>query len=81
MLASALDYEQTLTKVAQLAVPRLADWCSVTLPDGDRLRSVALAHTDPAKVAFARATRSATRRSLDAPTGAAAGAARRRRRR
>jgi PAS domain S-box-containing protein len=53
VLASELDYEQTLSRIAELAVPRLADWCSVTLPDGDRLRSVAVAHTDPAKVAYA----------------------------
>ena len=53
VLASDLDYEQTLAKVAELAVPRLADWCSVTLPAGDRLRTVAVAHADPAKVAFA----------------------------
>ena len=33
VLASALDYEQTLAQVAELAVPRLADWCAVTMPD------------------------------------------------
>jgi len=54
VLASSLDYEQTLAKVAELAVPRLADWCSVSLPRGDRLRAVALAHSDPEKVALAR---------------------------
>ena len=36
MLASSLDYEQTLARIARLAVPRLADWCAVALPDGDR---------------------------------------------
>ena len=30
VLASSLDYEQTLNRIARLAVPRLADWCSVT---------------------------------------------------
>ena len=50
-----LDYEQTLAKVAALAVPRLADWCAVTLPAGERLRPVAVAHSDPDKIAFARA--------------------------
>ena len=54
VLASALDYEQTLARVAELAVPRLADWCTVTLPAGDRLHTVALAHSDPDMVAFAR---------------------------
>ena len=33
--------QETLAKVAELAVPRLADWCSVSLPDGNQLRPVA----------------------------------------
>jgi PAS domain S-box-containing protein len=53
-LASSLDYETTLAAVARLAVPRLADWCSVYLTDaGNGLRRVAVAHADPAKVAWA----------------------------
>ena len=32
-LSSSLEYEETLQRVAQLAVPRLADWCAVELPD------------------------------------------------
>ncbi|MGH2447287.1 MAG: ATP-binding protein [Chloroflexota bacterium] len=46
VLSSSLDYEATLTQVAQLAVPFLADFAEVHLlqPDGT-LRSVALAHT------------------------------------
>ena len=47
-LASSLDYEETLQRVAQLAVPRLADWCAIELPDErGRLQQVALAHVDP----------------------------------
>ena len=38
VFASSLDYEQTLQRVAQLAVPALADWCAVELPD-DRGRA------------------------------------------
>lgn len=54
-LASSLDYEQTLTTVAQLAVPKLADWCLVDVATEDgRLRRVAVAHVDPAKVSLAR---------------------------
>ena len=54
-LASSLDYEQTLHNVAQLAVPRIADWCAVDLldEDGDR-RTVALAHMDPQQLAVAQ---------------------------
>src|SRR3954469_1713108 len=55
LLASSLDYEQTLAQVARLAVPELADWCGVTMPDDHgELRSVAVAHVDPDKVRFAR---------------------------
>jgi PAS domain S-box-containing protein len=54
-LSSSLDYEQTLQKVAQLAVPELADWCGVAMRgEGDVLDQVAVAHVDPAKVALAR---------------------------
>jgi PAS domain S-box-containing protein len=50
VLASSLDYQTTLTAVAQLYVPELADWCAIDVvePDGS-LKRVAVAHTDPAK--------------------------------
>ena len=50
VLASSLDYEQTLRNVAELAVPGIVDWCAVDLrtPDGGR-HPVAVAHADPAK--------------------------------
>ncbi|MEA2268876.1 MAG: hypothetical protein QOC64_1486 [Solirubrobacteraceae bacterium] len=55
LLSSSLDYEETLTQVARLAVPQLADWCGVSIPDEHGfVRSVAVAHVDPAKVRFAR---------------------------
>jgi PAS domain S-box-containing protein len=54
-LASSLDYEETLQRVAQLVVPGLADWCAVDVVDANlRLNQVAIAHVDPDKVAFAR---------------------------
>ncbi|HEY3253110.1 MAG TPA: GAF domain-containing protein, partial [Polyangiaceae bacterium] len=55
-LASSLDYHTTLTRVAELAVPELADWCTIDiLEPGARVsRQLAVAHADPAKVAFAR---------------------------
>ncbi len=72
-LASSLDYERTLQQVADLAVPALADWCSVSLPD-DRgaLLTVAVSHVDPAKVALARVLGERYPTSLDEPGGAAA---------
>jgi PAS domain S-box-containing protein len=57
-LASSLDYEETLRRVARLAVPEMADWCAVDVVDGaGRAHLVAVAHVDPDKVAFARAVR------------------------
>jgi PAS domain S-box-containing protein len=54
-LGASLDYESSLAQLAQLAVPRVADWCSVLLCDEDgSVRQLAVAHEDPAKVAFVR---------------------------
>jgi PAS domain S-box-containing protein len=56
VLASSLDYETTLRAVADLAVPFVADWCSVDVIEADgTVRRVALAHADPAKADIARA--------------------------
>ena len=55
ILNSSLDYEQTLKEVAGLAVPEFADWAGVSMPDRQGLiRQVAVVHSDPAKVEFAR---------------------------
>jgi serine phosphatase RsbU (regulator of sigma subunit) len=73
LLASSLDYERTLQQVAELAVPELADWCAVGMPDGRGfIRSVAVAHVDPDKVAFARRIGELYPSPADAPSGAAA---------
>ncbi|HKP63413.1 MAG TPA: PAS domain S-box protein [Polyangiales bacterium] len=55
-LAESLDYEQTVARVAQLAVPRLADWCAIDLiTEGQRApRRLAVAHVDPAKIQLAQ---------------------------
>jgi PAS domain S-box-containing protein len=70
VLASSMDFEQTLQQVAELAVPRLADWCAVGLPDGrGYIRTVAVAHVDPEKVTFARRLGERYPTRTDAPTG------------
>ncbi len=52
ILATSLDYEDTLERIAQLCVGRLADWCAIYTPD-DRGRLVrvasatALTHLEP----------------------------------
>jgi PAS domain S-box-containing protein len=72
LLASSLDYERTLQQVAELAVPQLADWCAVSLPDGHGLiRTVAVAHVDPDKVALARRIGERYPVRADSPTGTA----------
>ena len=72
VLASSLDYEQTLRRVAELAVPDLADWCSVDMLEGGQIRQLAVAHVDPAKVAYARELRERYPPSLEDPTGVGA---------
>jgi PAS domain S-box-containing protein len=54
-LFGSLDYRRTLQVVAQSAVPEIADWCRVELVEDDRaIRTIALAHRDPAKVSVVR---------------------------
>ena len=47
ILASSLDYEKTLNTVARLAVPFLADWCTVSMYEDSDLTGIAFAHADP----------------------------------
>lgn len=55
VLSSSLDYEATLTSVANLAVPSFADWASVDILDSqENLRRVAIRHSNPAKLRFAQ---------------------------
>ena len=57
-LGASLDYEATLSAVAQLAVPIIADWCAVDMAaERGVVQSVAVAHVDPEKVELARLLR------------------------
>jgi len=70
-LFGSLDLEQMLMQVAELAIRRLSDWCSVDLLDEEgRLVSVAVAHVDPEKVSLARELRERYPPDPDAATGA-----------
>jgi serine phosphatase RsbU (regulator of sigma subunit) len=69
-LASSLDYEVTLSNVAKLAVPTFADWCAIDVVDDGRLRRVAVAHVDPAKVRLATELAGRYPPDPDAPHGA-----------
>jgi PAS domain S-box-containing protein len=55
ILASSLDYRATVTQLAQLLVPKLADWCGIRLLDENgELQQLAAAHVDPAKAEWVR---------------------------
>jgi serine phosphatase RsbU (regulator of sigma subunit) len=57
VLAQTFDYESELRNLARLVVPRLADWCVIHIVDHQgEVQPIALAHTDPARVAEAWAT-------------------------
>ena len=69
-LVSSLDYHATLSLIARMAVPQLADWCAVDIlePDGS-LKLLAIAHPESSKVEWAREFRRAFPIDMTAPTG------------
>jgi PAS domain S-box-containing protein len=70
-LDASLDMEQTLAAVADLCVREIADWCSIDMSTHTgELRNVAVAHTDPGKVAAAHRMRNRYPPDLDGPGGA-----------
>jgi serine phosphatase RsbU (regulator of sigma subunit) len=71
ILASSLDYQQTLHNVAQIAVPALADWCAVDLVYEDLTREhVVVAHRDEERRKLAHRLRSFEPDKLDPEVGA-----------
>jgi PAS domain S-box-containing protein len=68
-LSESLDPERTLRSLADLLVPELADWCVIDLFERGAIRSVAIAHRDPERIALARALRERYPPDLDAPMG------------
>jgi PAS domain S-box-containing protein len=70
VLSSTLDSEATLSRVAQLCVPDLADWCAVDILDEDHtVRRLSVAHIDPAKVEWAHEIQQRYPPQMDAPRG------------
>jgi PAS domain S-box-containing protein len=70
LLTSSLDYETTLSTLAQLIVPELADWCSVDIVGDDgSVQPLVVAHADPAKVAWAEEIVRRYSYNPDAPYG------------
>jgi PAS domain S-box-containing protein len=69
-LVSSLDYQATLSRIARMAVPKLADWCAVDIlePDGS-LKLLAIAHSESSKVDWAREFRRTFPIDMSAPSG------------
>jgi PAS domain S-box-containing protein len=58
LLSSSLDYKMTLQTIARLAIPYVADWCSIDmLADDGSIEQLVLAHADPQKVRWAEEIR------------------------
>jgi PAS domain S-box-containing protein len=73
LLGSSLDFEETIRRVAELVVPRTADWCAVDLVDGGGVpRRIAVSHVDPAKIALAKELHERFPPDPDATSGLAA---------
>src|SRR5207302_561209 len=71
LLASSLEYEQTLQTVARSCVPKLADWCVVDLlADDGTIRTLAVEHVDSEKVDWALRLRERFDPPADTGTGA-----------
>jgi PAS domain S-box-containing protein len=71
-LASFLEADSMLKKLAALAVPRFADWCAVHLLENDgSIRLAAVAHADPDKVKLALELDRRFPQQADSPIGIA----------
>lgn len=58
LLGSSTDYAATLDEVARIAVPELADWCTVNVPKpGGKIEPLAAAHADRSREGPARELR------------------------
>jgi GAF domain-containing protein len=68
-LGRTLDYRETLSSLAGLVVPRMADWSTVHVTEDGRLSTVAVAHVDPGKVEFAKRLQERYPSDPTAPTG------------
>ncbi len=52
LITSTLDYDTTIQQIVDLAVPALADWCTIDLVEHENYRCVAAAHVDPAQTSL-----------------------------
>jgi GAF domain-containing protein/anti-sigma regulatory factor (Ser/Thr protein kinase) len=68
-LGQTLDVRETLSTLARLVVPRLADWASVDILEDGVPKVLAVTHVDPAKIAFAEQFRERYPTDPNATTG------------
>ena len=70
LLSSSMEYEETLSRLAQLAVPQLADWCSIDMVgENGAIERLVVAHEDPEKVRWAKELQERYPPDADAPYG------------
>jgi signal transduction histidine kinase/PAS domain-containing protein len=70
MLGKSLDYQDTLTSLARLVIPDLADWCRVDMLDADGSpKLIAVTHVDPEKVKWATQFAEQYPPDMSAPAG------------
>ena len=62
VLTSSLEFERTLQRLTELAVPQLADWCAISmLEESGEIEQLVVAHQDPERKRWAEAMRSRSR--------------------
>ena len=72
LLSSSMEYEETLSRLAELAVPRLADWCAIDMLGADgEIERLVVAHEDPEKVRWAKELQERYPPQAGAPHGVA----------
>jgi serine phosphatase RsbU (regulator of sigma subunit) len=70
VLASSMDYAETLKRVTRLAVPRIADWCAIDIVSEEgEIERVAVHHLDPVRLEIAERLDRDYRPTLDEPAG------------
>jgi len=70
-ISESFSYSDRLTKLAELAVPQIADWSSVDmLDDNGVLQCLAVVHRDPQKASLARKAQQLSSPDMNAPRGA-----------
>jgi PAS domain S-box-containing protein len=54
VLSQTLDLQHTLSELVELAVPQLADWCTIDMLERGEIRTVGVAHSNPETARLAR---------------------------